>query len=270
MEDIEVDSRAKNFDRFDLDNELSALVEKNIISQRIADRLEKKLIEKKININQEQLQILVNKIGEIIRTYNKTEQSRNNIDIAKYNEKTADKKSSPDMKQLFETVEKLKQKISIIETGLGKDSNKKSLPKIVTTDDIKIPIKTIEEFRIEPLTEIHNDPESIIVLMRWLQYLIDKCGHSNLSAILDYYIDIGWISQDAKLILIDYSSGITEDSCNEELPKKEVSDLPSKDHIQSLFFIQKLKGNEIDKHFIDRIDSELTRIIKKLDNYDFK
>ncbi|OGS40174.1 MAG: hypothetical protein A3K77_03575 [Euryarchaeota archaeon RBG_13_31_8] len=137
-------------------------------------------------------------------------------------------------------------------------------------DDIKIPIKTIEEFRIDPLTEIPNDPESIIVLMRWLQYLIDKCGHSNLSTILDYYIDIGWISPDAKLILIDYSSGITEDNCKEEIPKREVNDLPSKDHIQSLFFIQKLKGKEIDKHFIDRIDDKLTRITKKLDSYNFK
>jgi len=272
MEDIEVDSRTKNFDRFDLENELSALVEKNIISQRIADRLEKKLIEKKVNINLEQLQILVNKIGEIIRTYNKTEHPKNDEHTTTNNTKTVEKKSNTDMKQLFETVEKLKQKISLIETGIVKDMNKNktSLPKIVTTDDIKLPIKTIEEFRIEPLTEIPNDPESIIVLMRWLQYLIDKCGHSNLSTILDYYIDIGWISQDAKFILIDYSSGITEDSCKEEIPKREISNLPSKDHIQSLFFIQKLKGKEIDKHFINRIDSELTRITKKLDSYNFK
>jgi len=275
MEYIEVDSKNKISDRFDLESELSSLVEKNIISRRIADRLEKKLIEKKVNINKEQLLLLVNKIKEIIRTYNKSEQSIKDEDTAIKDLKTVEKKSNEDMKKLFETVEKLKEKISIIETGIIKDGkeNKTSLPKIVTTDDLKIPgdvVKNIKEFRSDQLTEIPNDPESIIVLMRWLQYLIDKCGHSNLSTILDYYIDIGWISQDVKLSLIDYSNGITENSSGKESLKKEVNNLPSRDHIQSLFFIHKLKGKEIDKHFIDRIDSELTRITKKLDNNYFK
>jgi len=275
MENIEVDSKTIISDRFDLNGELSALVEKNVISKRIANRLEKKLNEKQVKISREQLQILVKKIKEIIRTYNRIEQPIKDEDTVIKAVKTIEKKSNEDMKQLFETVEKLKQKISTIETGIIKDekNNKISLPKIVTTDDIEIPksvVKTIKEFRFDPLTEIPNDPESIIVLMRWLQHLIDKCGHSNLSTILDYYIDIGWISQDAKLILIDYSNGITEDNSKKEIPRREVTDLPSRDHIQSLFFIQKLKGKEIDKRFIDRIDSELTRITKKLDNYHIK
>lgn len=275
MGDTEVDSRTKIFDKFDLGNELSSLVEKKVISRRIADRLEKKLNEKKVNISKEQLQILVKKIAEIIRTYNRSEKPLNNENELLKVEKNLEKKSNTDMNQLIETVEKLKQKLSTIETGIVKneEKNKTTLPKIVTTDDIIIPKSvetTIKEIEFEPLTEISNDPENIIVLMRWLQYLIDKCGHSNLSTILDYYIDIGWISQDAKLILIDYSNGITEDNSKREIVKREIIDLPSKDHIQSLFFIQKLKGKDIDKHFIDRIDGEITRITKKLDNYHFK
>ena len=269
MEDIEVDSGTKILDRFDIETELSALVEKNIISQNIADRLEKKLIEKKVNINQGQLQILVNKIGEIIQAY-----GRNDKNKFTKTENTTEKNLSPDMKQLFDTVEKLKHKISTIEIDMIRDDKHKiSTPRLVTIDDVKIPKnigKTLEEFRFEPLTEIANDAESIIVLMRWLQYLIDKCGHSNLSTILDYYIDIGWITNDVKLSLVDYSNGITGDINNRETLKREISDLPSKDHIQSLFFIQKLKGKEIDKHFIDRIDGELNRIVKKLENYHFK
>jgi len=274
MEYMEPDIKTKISDRFYLESELSNLVEKNIISRRIADRLEKKLLEKKLNISKEQLYLLVKKIGEKIRTYNKDKKQINEEDTVIKAVKNMEKKSNEDMKQLFETVEKLKQKISMIETGIVKDENKNKTPlqKIVTTDDIKIPkniIKNIKEFKFDPLTEIPNDPESVIIIMRWLQNLIDKCGHTNLSTILDYYIDIGWISQDAKLSLIDYSNGITEDN-NKETRKKEVTDLPSKDHIQSLFFIHKLKGKEIDNHFIDRIDSEITRITKKLDNNCFK
>ena len=104
--------------------------------------------------------------------------------------------------------------------------------------------------------------------MRWLQYLIDKCGRFNLSNILDYYVDIGWISQDAKINLIDYSQGIAEDHKNGETKRKEMYNLPSKYHIQSYIFIQKLKGRDFDKHFIDRIEGELARITKKFENYE--
>ena len=106
--------------------------------------------------------------------------------------------------------------------------------------------------------------------MKWIQYLIDKCGRSNLSNILNYYVDIGWISPDAKIGLIEYLQGITEVGKSEDSLKKDVFDLPAKNHIQSLIFIQKLKGIQFDNHFIERIDSELARITKKLDNYQFK
>ena len=134
--------------------------------------------------------------------------------------------------------------------------------------DEKIDIQNYD-INLDPLTDVPGDPESVVVLMKWLQHLIDKCGRENLSNILDYYVDIGWISEDAKISLIDYSHGITEETKRSETTKK-VNDLPSKDHIQSLIFIQKLKGNDFDKHFIDRIDSELSRITKKLNNYDLK
>jgi archaellum component FlaD/FlaE len=66
--------------------------------------------------------------------------------------------------------------------------------------------------------------------------------------------------------IIDYSQGITEKEKKEETTKKQITDLPSKDHIQSLIYIQKLKGMQFDKHFIDRIENELSRISKKIDS----
>ena len=153
------------------------------------------------------------------------------------------------------------KRITNIESGKTSDHN------IITTDDIKIPL---QEWEIDPLKELPSDPENIIVLMKWLQYLLDKCGRDNLSNILDYYVDIGWISQNAKISLIDYSQGITGESNNEEVTRQNITNLPSKDHIQSFIFIQKLKGKQFDKHFIDRIDGEVARITKKLDNYQFK
>jgi archaellum component FlaD/FlaE len=138
-------------------------------------------------------------------------------------------------------------------------------PKLVKTEDIKT-----GDWDVDTLNVVPNDPESIIVLMKWLQYLIDKCGRDNLSNILDYYVDIGWISQDVKISLIDYSHGITDEGRTEDTPTRNVSDLPSKDHIRSFIFIQKLKGIELDKHFVDRIDGDITRITKKLDSPNYK
>jgi len=271
-----VDSQEKNSEKFSLECELSALVENNVISKRIADRLQKKLIEKQVKISKEQLYIIVKKISEIIKAYRKNDQVKKGEDTVIKAVQTADKKLDTDMQKLISTIGKLQDKIASIESGVYDDKNLKistQTPKIVKTDDIKIPkefTKNQMEFKFEPLSDIPTDPESIIVLMRWLQHLIDKCGHFNLSAILDYYVDIGWITQDAKLILIDYSNGITEDRNKLDSIKKEICDLPSQDHIQSLYFIQKLKGKEIDKHFIDRIDGELTRTTKKLENYQSK
>jgi len=52
--------------------------------------------------------------------------------------------------------------------------------------------------------------------------------------------------------------------------KKDMTELPSTDHIQSFIFIQKLKGENFDKHLIDRIESDLSRITKKIYDYQFK
>jgi len=260
---VESEEDSNKTEEFDISTELSTLVSKNIIPSRLAEKLENKLKDKKVKITKKQFQSLIEKIQEIIRTYAKTGRLTQKEDPIKKVQPTTIKKDE-DMQKIIETIEELKEKITFLEKGTI------SKPKIVTTDDIKIPdgvIDTVPKWNVDPLTEIPSDPESIIILMKWLQYLIDKCGRPNLTNIFDYYVDIGWISQDAKISLLDYSQGITEKEKKEETAKKHITDLPSKDHIQSLIYIQKLKGLQLDKHFIDRIESELSRITKKIDNY---
>ena len=252
MVDKKEDSKNQVLEEGDLKNELSALVDQKIISLRIAEKLENKLKEKKVKINKEQLNTLAYKIRDVLKDYTKT---------SKIVGKPTWERPDADMQKLLKTIENLEDRITNIESEKISDLN------IVTTEDIQISPK---ELKLDPLKEVPSDPQSVIVLMKWLQYLIDKCGRDNLTNILDYYVDIGWISQNAKISLIDYSQGITEEEKKGEVAKRDITDLPSKDHIQSFIFIQKLKGKQFDKHFIDRIDSELTRITKKLDNYQFK
>jgi archaellum component FlaD/FlaE len=259
------DSRGKNNTNFDYEKELSILVQNNKIPSRIAERLTYKLKEKNIQITKNQLYTLVYKIQSVIQGF-----GGNNFSTPIKTETG----QNQDMKRLFDAIEKIEERLSYIETGdIYKKRGPRKTPKFVTTDDIDVQeeIKIPESsWEFDPLTEVPNDPESVIVLMKWLQYLIDKCGRESLANILDYYVDIGWISQDAKISLIDYSHGITEDNKTETTTRKEINDLPSKDHIQSLVYIQKLKGYQLDKHFLDRIDGELNRINKKVANYNLK
>jgi flagellar protein FlaD len=264
MFENEVASENKNSDDIDISAELSTIVDENILPSRVAKRLQQKLIERNVKINKNQLQMIVDKIRDIMRTYAKTKRLPEKVKSTN-SEPRAEITKNENMQNLIEVISKLQDRISNIEKG--------DKQKVVTTDDIRVP-KSIsgkdEDWKLDPLNEIPNDPESVIILMKWLQYLIDKCGHPNLSNILNYYVDIGWLSQDIKISLIDYSQGITEDEKEGEIIRRDVTDLPSKDHIQSLIFIQKLKGRQFDKHFIDRIDNEISRIIRKLDNYQIK
>ncbi len=261
--------KIKRNEAYDLDSELSTLVNNNMLNPRIAEKLNTKLKQKNVNLTKNQLHMLVNKINEIMGNQRKQIKT----DIGRSKNKGYQIKENENMQRLVESIENLEERLTELEGNIDTEKepvNKKSTKYVKTEDinvgeDIKIPSG---ELNLEPLSEVPNNPESIIILMKWLQYLIDKCGRENLSNILDYYVDIGWISEDAKISLIDYSHGITEEKKSDT--NKKISNLPSKDHIQSLVFIQKLKGNQFDKHFIDKIDSELSRISKKIDNYNLK
>jgi archaeal flagellar protein FlaD len=272
MEDSKIDTNAGSFD---IQRELSNLVAKNILPKKLADKLGKKLLERNIKLNRQQLHLLVTKISDILKEYKNVETGK---DI------TPDEKNE-NMQQLIETVEKLEERITSMEESYKTEDSfdkkhgknlevpgEKTARLVQTSDisvdeDIKVPVS--QDLEIKPLQKVPNDAESIIVLMKWLQYLIDKCGRDNLSNILDYYVDINWISSDVKISLLDYSHGIKEERTN-NTTNKNITDLPSKDHIQSFVYIQKLKGKQFDNRFIDRVDSELNRITKKLDNYSFK
>lgn len=271
-----IENEEKMTSAFDIESELSTLVEKSIIPSRIAEKLGQKLKEKNVKITKDQLYDLVEKIKSIMRTYGKFEQKEKTAPAAPTAtiKKPIEIKPDANMQNLVETIEKIGIKLGDLEKKLtGEEQyDKKDLPGLVTTEGIKIPgEKEYTYWTLDPLVKISSNPESVVILMKWLQYLIDKCGRENLANILDYYVDVGWISQDAKISLIDYSHGITDENKKREgTIGKTINDLPSKDHIQSLIFIQKLKGRQFDKHFLERIDEEINRLTKKLDNYNFK
>ena len=168
------------------------------------------------------------------------------------------------MKKLLETIEHLESRIKVIEHN--------QLEGLKGVSGTLVKIKDVRSFdptgllegNMQPLQHIPNDPESIVVIMKWLQYLVDRLGKNNLGDALGYYVDIGWISEDARFDLLNYSKGITEEQAqNGQHPPH----LPAKDHLQSLLFIQKIKGVQLDDRFLNKIERDMEKIIKSLEGH---
>jgi flagellar protein FlaD len=264
------DGDDKITEEFDIEKELSIIIEKKLLSQKFATKIVEKLKKNKIKITKEQLYELVGKIQEIMQTYSESSTTDMKKASQPINEtEIVESISNADMKKLLDSIEKLDSRIKTIEDETIQGI-KGVTGKIVKTKDIKTIDKSNLNIQkeIEPLLEIPNDPESIVVLMKWLQYLVDKLGKIHLPNVLGYYVDIDWISDDVRLDLIEYSKGITDNNKKDE-PKKELANLSTRDHIQSLLFIQKLKGNQLDDRFVWRIDRELEKMSKSIEDYQF-
>jgi flagellar protein FlaD len=253
----------------ELEKELKTLVSKAVIPSFIADKIKEKLKKENVQLTLIQLYELVDIIQKKVNiqqqysTSTQTPQPKQQKQDIDYTEGEWNEDS--DMEKLFQTIEGLSSRINKIEEKKLAEYGE-PIDKIVTTDDIEIPEKYLgqkNKINVHPLNWISSEPNSVIVLMKWLQFLIDKVGKENLVDVLDYYVDVGWISEKIISNLIDYSEGITENTKVDE--KKKLSDLQAKDHIQSLLFIQRLKGEKQDKYFVERIERQLNKMTKNLE-----
>jgi len=103
-------------------------------------------------------------------------------------------------------------------------------------------------------------PESAIanaILLKWVEFLLETVGHQNLPEVLDYYVDIGWISEKVTMKLLAYASGMVA-------PRGRAKEkLSTKDHLRSLLFIEKLRGRDFDQSKLTRLEREIEYTIEK-------
>jgi flagellar protein FlaD len=67
---------------------------------------------------------------------------------------------------------------------------------------------TKDGYPIVRLDSIKGDPMSVVVLLNWIEFLMERVGRNNLMDALDYYVDIGWISEDVRSEIMAYARGI--------------------------------------------------------------
>ena len=87
---------------------------------------------------------------------------------------------------------------------------------------------------------LDNTPETSIILLNWVKFLMEKVGRNNLADILEYYVEIGWISDEVSSMMADYANGI------DYYVEKSTWNLPEV-HTKSLLFIEQLRRCKKDK-----------------------
>lgn len=111
------------------------------------------------------------------------------------------------------------------------------------------------------LQTIDNRAETSIILLNWIEFLLEKVGRNNMSEVLEYYIDIGWISEDVCEKMIAYANGI--DYYVERPTWKLLPD----DHTKSLMFIEQLKGKKLDKSMLSKLERDVEKVIRTNEIY---
>jgi archaellum component FlaD/FlaE len=260
----------KPLEGLELDTELASITQQNLLPRKIVQRIGDRLKEGKIKITKTQLYTLVERIQHMLQTSTaapkafeqQTKETPTYIPEEKHilNDSMV---QTTDMKKLIEAVERLTQRVRIIEEKRLQGVEGVTGRLIKTREIQTLDAADTLEGDIHPLEHISNDPETIVVIMKWLQYMVERIGKNNLAETLGYYVDIGWITDDVRLDLIDYSKGIIEEPSQTSRP----SQLPTRDHLQSLLFIQKLKGVQLDDRFLTKIERDMEKMAKSLEGY---
>ncbi len=106
-----------------------------------------------------------------------------------------------------------------------------------------------------PMLEIiNNNPETSIVLLNWVEFLMEKVGRNNLMDVLDYYTEIGWIGDNVSSKILSYASGI------DYYDEKPTWKLMPQDHTKSLMFIERISGRKIDRTAFHRIERDIEKV----------
>ncbi|HEC81516.1 MAG TPA: hypothetical protein ENI42_03710 [Thermoplasmatales archaeon] len=264
-EDMSGSENGNLLSMFELGNEISSLVAKGKITSVIGEKIKEKVKERGVSLTREQLYKLVDKINENLRSQPLNTSS--SPPTSSTPKPAYDVEENVETKKLFEALESLHKRVETLEKAQTEwmENWSKYMTRSGTTEspeNVTAPSVHRDTTGMYPLMSIPSDPESIVVVMKWLQYLVDKVGKSRVPEVLNYYVDVGWITEEAKMKLLEYCEGIT----GREGGDGGSSELLAKDHIQSFLFIQKLMGSKVDEYFLNRIERDISKLTKNLDS----
>lgn len=81
-------------------------------------------------------------------------------------------------------------------------------------------------------------------LLRWTIFLIERVGKEGIERTLNYYMEMNWIDQGIVDKVFNIGRGIASPPSAEDGERKVTWKLDAEDHIRSLEFIRKIKGEK--------------------------
>lgn len=134
------------------------------------------------------------------------------------------------------------------------------------------------------LQKIKQDYSSTVLVMRWIEFMFERVKRDKMSLLLDYYKDVGWISDNIKSQVMGYARGEIQDilAYEEEtittehfqpnavpVDYKKVNDwrLSAEDHLKSLLFITRISGKEVNKDHLNSLEQEIMTFKRSLEAF---
>ncbi len=119
------------------------------------------------------------------------------------------------------------------------------------------------DFYGEPrLSRIPGDAKSIMLLLKWIEFLMERVGYDGLEDVLNYYVDINWISEDVLMAILRYARGIK--LYHENSDWRPVGYMNVQDHLMSLLYIEALRTGRFDRNLIMEVEKDLYRMKKEI------
>ncbi|WP_457752871.1 FlaD/FlaE family flagellar protein [Thermococcus sp.] len=181
------------------------------------------------------------------------------VEVEKPVEEIVEKPSVEEVKEEKVEVPAHEEVEEIKEEGGEMAEEKLSLPQDIAN------LLFAEEPKKARLEKIPEDIVSTMIALKWLGFLIDRVGIQNLERILEFYYEIGWISENVLNTLLRYAKGTRPHHRDPEW--KPAEKLTVQDHLISLLFIERLRGLRITRDVLDKLERELKMLEKTLDEF---
>jgi archaellum component FlaD/FlaE len=97
-----------------------------------------------------------------------------------------------------------------------------------------------------------------VLVMEWLEFLVDRAGVDGAARSIAYYESVGWLSRDAAADLGAFLQGFGE-SVDPPAAVEPRSPLGVGSHRTSLRYVSRLAGSSVDMDVLDRLEEGLAR-----------
>ncbi|WP_244605230.1 FlaD/FlaE family flagellar protein [Halorussus halobius] len=100
------------------------------------------------------------------------------------------------------------------------------------------------------LAELPKGYVADLVVMEWLEFLVTEFGPADAVRTIEYYGDIGWISESVEDELLAFASGFAEVE-SVDADETGPATLEIDDHVRSLTFLSQLTGDAVERKIVE-------------------